>query len=341
MTPQVVRCCIRPCEHARWAWIVALTVVAWPAATAAWGATHVVPEVRGGTPSAATPCVGMTGTPAYQHIVVIMDENVRYSTLTNSAQAPYVHQLASQCGSETFMHGASHPSQVNYMAATSGVATGVAVRTSNDNIFEQAQSHGATWRGYDESMPHVCNGNSGFYKSGHNPAFWYDDLRKPTNTCALYDVPMSPALDNDIAADHLPTFAWITPNTCHDMHGLAGCPEPMSRRIAAGDAWLQSMIPRLTAMPSYAAGQTLIIVTWDEGDGAAVGGSDCTLPSVYTKQASCQIPTYVISPYVAPGAVDHTDHNLYGLLGDVEDILGYPRLGRAVGQPSLRPGLGF
>jgi phosphatidylinositol-3-phosphatase len=325
----------------RWAWVAAVVMASWPVATAAWGTTNTGAATRAATPSSAAPCVGMAGTPAYRHIVIIMDENVGYSTLMSSSQAPYLHQLATTCGSEALMHGASHPSQVNYMAATSGVASGVATRTSNDNVFHQATVNGDTWRGYNESMPKACVGNSGVYKAGHNPAFWYDDLRKPTNTCALYDIPMAPALDNDIAADQLPTLAWITPNACNDMHGLTGCPHPSSQRIADGDAWLGSLIPRLTAMPSYVAGQTLIIVTWDEGDGAEINGSDCTLPSVYTTQKSCQIATFVVSPYVAPGAVDHADHNLYGMLGDVEDILGYPRLGRAVGQPSLRPGLGF
>jgi len=125
------------------------------------------------------------------------------------------------------------------------------------------------------------------------------------------------------------------------MHGLTGCPQPSSQRIAAGDAWLAELLPRLTAMLSYRAGETLIVVTWDEGNGKETNGTDCTLPSAYTTEASCQIPTIVVSPYLSAGSVDNTDHNLYGLLGDVEDILGYPRLGRAVGQPSLRSGLGF
>jgi hypothetical protein len=55
----------------------------------------------------------------------------------------------------------------------------------------------------------------------------------------------------------------------------------------------------------------------------------------------CQVPTIVISPYIRAGATDATDLNLRGLLGTVEDVLGYPRLNRAVGQTSLRPGLGF
>jgi hypothetical protein len=125
------------------------------------------------------------------------------------------------------------------------------------------------------------------------------------------------------------------------MHWLSGCSQPKSQRIGVGDAWLADLIPQLTAMPSYRAGQTLIVVTWDEGSGKEVNGSDCTSPAVYNSQPSCQIPTMIVSPYITPGRVDGADHNLYGLLGDIEDILGLPRLGRAVGQPSLRPGLGF
>ena len=125
------------------------------------------------------------------------------------------------------------------------------------------------------------------------------------------------------------------------MHGDASCAQPTTQRVAAGDAWLAALLPRLTALPSYRAGTTLVLVTWDEGSGAATSGVDCTDPAVYGAQASCQVPTVVVSPYVRPGAVDRTDHDLYGLLGTVEDVLGLPRLGLAAGRPSLRPGLNF
>jgi phospholipase C len=290
---------------------------------------------------ATGPCGTLSGTPAYSHVVIIMDENVSYATLAASSQASYLHSLAAQCGSETFMHAATHPSQPNYMALASGQATGVGVHTGVDNVFQQVQAAGLSWRAYEETMPKSCMGNSGSYTAGHNPPFWYTDLRAPVNTCATADLPMSPALDDAIAADALPTLSWITPNACNDMHGLASCPQPNSQRIGVGDAWLSALLPRLTAMPSYQAGLTLIVVTWDEGNGTEINGSDCTDPAVYGTQKSCQIPTIVVSPYVPAGRTDHADHNLYGLLGDIEDILGLPRLGRAVGQSSLRPGLGF
>ncbi len=112
------------------------------------------------------------------------------------------------------MSAATHPSQPNYMAATAGIATGVGVKTGNDNIFSQAEVAGQTWKSYQEDMITNCGGASGFYRPGHNPAFYYTDIAA---TCRTNDVPLT-ALDADFATDSLPTFSWITPNNCNDMH---------------------------------------------------------------------------------------------------------------------------
>jgi len=282
--------------------------------------------------------------PTYDHVVVVMDENLSYSGFTRSTQATYLQGLSTACGSESNMHGATHPSQSNYMALTSGVATGPTVHTASDNIFHQAQAAGDTWRDYAEAMPKNCSPNVltiPAYKAGHTPPYWYSDLATPTKTCALYDVPMTPALDSAIASDTLPTFAWITPDLCNDMHGDPTCPVAQSSRVAAGDAWLAALLPRLTALSSYRTGKTLIVVTFDEGSEGNATGVDCTDPAYYALHVDCHIATIVLSAYVRPGAVDSGDHNLYGLLGTFEDVLGYPRLGRAVGASSLRGGLGF
>jgi phosphatidylinositol-3-phosphatase len=284
-----------------------------------------------------------TDLPDYDHVVVLMDENLSYAQLQQSTAAPYLKSLASACGSESNMHAATHPSQPNYMAATSGVATVLGTHTANNNVFHQAQVTGDSWRGYNESMPSACAANTGSaptYKSGHSPAFWYTDLRSPTNTCKRNDLSMT-ALNADIAADTLPTYAWVTPNLCDDMHWAAACGYPQTSRVAVGDAWLSQLVPRLTAMPSYQNGRTLIIVTFDEGGEGGTKGADCTDPDYYPAHPDCKIATVVVSPFITPGATDRTDQNLYSLLATTEDILGYARLGRAVGQPSMRPGLGF
>jgi hypothetical protein len=285
--------------------------------------------------------------PAYQHVVVIMDENLSAASFQASTQAPYLHGLAAACGSEADMHAATHPSQANYMAATSGVATASGLHSTSDNVFHQLQVAGKTWRDYAESMPTSCARQSAAaptYRTGHTPAFWYTDLTKTANTCKQDDVPMSPALDQALATDKLPAFSWITPDLCDDMHWVDSCGYPTTSRVAAGDAWLGALIPRLTALPSYQAGHTLIIVTFDEGDGddsTTSTGVDCTSAAYDLTHPDCQIPTIVASAYVKPGSVDTADHNLYTLLGTIEDILGLPRLGLAKNHPNLRAGLGF
>jgi Phosphoesterase family len=300
-------------------------------------AAHAATAPCGSLASAYNPLVP----PTYQHVVVIMDENLSYAKWQNSSQASYTHGLAAACGSERFFHVATHPSQPNYMATTSGIASPVATKSSADNVFHQAKAAGNSWKSYEESMSANCAGSAGFYKTGHNPAFWYTDLRSPGTGCVSNDVPLSPALGNDIASDSLPTFSWITPNLCNDMHWLTGCPAPQALRIATGDTWLAKLIPQLTALPSYRSGSTLIVLTWDEGSEPSTNGIDCVAPAVYTKDPSCQVPAIVISPYIVPGTTDATNHNLYGLLRTTQDILGYGHLNGAAGQSSLRPGLGF
>jgi phospholipase C len=296
--------------------------------------------------AATAPCGSLTSRydpgrlPKYEHVVVLMEENWSYRSFTASTTSPFLSQLARDCGSEANFHAATFPSQPNYMAATSGIASGVGAKVANANLFQQLQSSGRTWRSYQESMPSNCSGaTSRLYKPGHNPPFYYTNLRSP-NTCAQYSVPLAPALWADIAADSLPAFSWITPNLCNDWHWSSGCPTAASARVATGDRWLADLIPQLTAMPSYQNGKTLIIITFDEGQGGTYG-VDCTAPSYYSTHPDCQIPAVVLSPYIAPGTVDRSDQNLYSMLGTIEDILGVPRLGRAVGQPSMRPGLRF
>lgn len=280
--------------------------------------------------------------PHYDHVVVLMEENWSYDHYVASTAAPFLKQMAADCGSEGNFHAATHPSQPNYMAATSGVASGVGATVANDNIFAQLQNSSLTWKAYEESMPANCStGSRGPYKPGHNPALYYSVLRLPTNTCAVNDVPLAPALSSDISNDNLPSYAWITPNLCNDWHWQSGCPETSSARVAAGDAWLANLVPQLTALTSYQNGRTLIVITWDEGEGG-VNGVDCTASTYYPTHPDCHIPTVVLSPYIRPGTVDISDQNLYSLLGTIEQNFGLAPLGRA-GEytQSMRPRLGF
>ena len=104
--------------------------------------------------------------------------------------------------------------------------------------------------------------------------------------------------------------------------GVAGCPNP----IAAGDAWLATWIPIITAGPDYADGHLAIDITWDEGSGGSYG-ADCLTSAA----PNCLVPDIVLSPYTRH-VVSATDFSHYSLLKMTETLLHVPYLG-AAGRP--------
>src|SRR3989440_10207229 len=131
-------------------------------------------------------------------------------------------------------------------------------------------------------MPSNCDLTDSYpYAVKHNPEAYYVPVR---TACQSKDVPLD-AFD----ANALPAFSFVTPNLCNDMHDCS---------IATGDAWLQSWVPKITASPSYQAGNTVLFVTWDEDNGS--GGN--------------QVATIVVSPYTTPGTKSGTAFTHYSLL---------------------------
>src|ERR1041385_3120798 len=61
----------------------------------------------------------------YQHVFVIMMENTGYQALVGNPNAPWINQAIAKYGVATNYYGVTHPSQPNYIAATSGSKNGV------------------------------------------------------------------------------------------------------------------------------------------------------------------------------------------------------------------------
>ncbi len=273
------------------------------------------------TSDAATSPCGRTGTrPAhYKHVVVIVMENKTYSQVIGNASAPYLTGLAHQCASDTKYASVSSPSRPNYLAMTSGaVPAGCAgsdadppsCTTTANNIFRQVISTGARAKSYVESMTTKCQIKSGGqYATKHNPWPYYIGTNDRT-WCGTYDIPLgsstSGVLVNDINSGNLPRFAYVVPNLCNDTHDCS---------VATGDAWLKTVIGKILAGPNYAAGDTAVIVTYDE----------------YTN-----LPNVWISPSVKAGTVSTTAINHYALLRTVEEMIGVPLLANAATAPSMR-----
>jgi hypothetical protein len=79
-----------------------------------------------GSSSAATPSTTPPATAQYKHIFYIMMENhATNEIIGNTADAPYINQLAGQYGVAMSYYGVTHPSLPNYLAAFSGNFQGI------------------------------------------------------------------------------------------------------------------------------------------------------------------------------------------------------------------------
>jgi phospholipase C len=272
-------------------------------------------------------CGARTGSApqTYRHVVVIMEENRSYADIVGRSSAPYLNHLASSCGLATNYRGVTHPSHPNYMAVTGGIRT-PAGYIDAPNIFRQVRQAGGSWRVYQEAMPRPCDRRSAPpYKTGHNPGISYASIR---SGCRLWDVGWD-GFKRDVAAHQLPTYAFITPDQCHNMH--ASCTRGMNA-IRAGDTWLGRVIPQIINTPGYQRGRTAIFITWDEGShgqSAAQRGENC-LTLLHLEDQSCHVPTFILSRSVAPGTHSSLLFSHYSLLQTTERLLGLDRfLGHA------------
>lgn len=231
--------------------------------------------------------------PAIQHVVVIMLENHSKSSVLGDANAPYINQLAGQYAVAENYYGVTHPSQPNYVAAISGSNWGVnddqpTNTYDHRNLVDELEAHRLTWAAYMESMPSAgftgpqYPSNAALYVNKHDPFVLFDDVRN--SPARLQHVkPYS-----DFAADMrkgMPSFVWISPNQCHDMHGGVfapvasdgsdGTPCPYgSAKDDANDAalkrkaddFVKGAMQAIQASPVWKSGRVAVFVVTDEND---------------------------------------------------------------------------
>jgi phospholipase C len=295
--------------------------------------------------AAAAPCGTRTGVaPAtYRHVIVIMLENRSYRDVLGGAgsaaqhAAPYLNQLAGECGVATNYRGATHPSHPNYMAVTGGVDT-AAYTVAAPSIFGQVRNAGGSWRVYEGSMAHPCQRQAAFpYKPQHNPGVAYKSVAAD---CRRWDTNLT-GLQHDIATGGLPTYAFIAPDQCNDME--LAC-KAGAKAISVGDNWLKTWVPRLLGSRGYRTGHTAIFITWDEGThGSGFNTEDCVAPA-HLKDVSCHVATLVLSQYVSRGQRSSVLFSHYSLLQTTERLLGLrPFIGHAADATTtgMRSAFGF
>ncbi len=270
----------------------------------------------------------------YQHVFVIMMENTGFNSLIGNSNAPWINMAAQTYGLATNYFGVTHPSQPNYIAATSGSTNGVA--NDNDttidvpNIVDQLEAHGKTWKAYMQSLSlcttkldHAC-GNQ-LYERKHNPFVSYADVQ--SNPARLANIVDFSQFSSDLANKNVPDYIWISPDQCHDMHGRAATPSDpcdfsqVQSLIATGDAFLHSTVSAIMNSSAW-TGNSVIFISWDESDFTGSGfqgfGDDSGCCDSVPGQGGGHVVTLTISHSDHSARTSNVAYNHYSMLATIQ-----------------------
>jgi hypothetical protein len=231
------------------------------------------------------------------------------------------------------------------------------------SLPDQLEAAGFSWRAYMEDMgknpareaatcghvrlgaPETTNlaSRGDQYAAKHNPFVYFHSIIDDQARCDRHVVNLE-LLPQDLAsAATTANYSFITPNLCSDGHD-AQCIDGRVGGLAAIDSFLRTWVPRIEAAPAFLA-DGLLIITFDESDGAGAEGSaaccgERALPGArfrpgFTGPGGGRVGAIVLSKYVKPGTVSAVPYNHYSLLRTVEAIFGLGYLGYAA-EPDLR-----
>jgi hypothetical protein len=288
---------------------------------------------------------GSEDVPSFGHVFVIVGENTTYSHLTTT-NAPYLMgDLRPRSAWLTRYRAATHWSQANYIALTSGRFSrceqqdyGAACHDRVNNLYHQLDVRDMTWTTWLEGGTARCDTGSGstcepqgpcpltgFYTTG-NPPINYADIEgeggvwsatHKSAECLHNDIYAGPEhapmryFNRGLASGDVPAFNLVLPNGCED--GEGNC-KPTNNRYRQFDDFLAREVPKIEASPAFGS-DGVIVITYDEDqrkDGLAKkNGFGSGGPVV------CAI----VSPLVKPGEYDGTYYH-YSLLRTLEDGFG-------------------
>jgi phosphatidylinositol-3-phosphatase len=281
--------------------------------------------------STAGPATRPPGRPTAR-VIVVVEENHSLDQIIGSPRAPFLNRLAAKGTLLTSYFAVTHPSLPNYIAMISGDTQGITsdcggCNVDAPNLVDQLEAAGISWTAYMEDVPAPCSDahQAGAYAKRHDPFMYFASIRGDPARCAKV-VPLA-RLDADLAAGRLPSFAFITPNLDHDMHGAARGGDDAALTGAA-DRWLEGLYGKLAGSSAWQA-DTRLVVTWDEGrrDGQGDPTGCCA-----GLASGGNVATIVAGPRVKPGR-DGATYSHYALLRSIEALFHLPFLGHA-GDPS-------
>jgi hypothetical protein len=255
--------------------------------------------------------------PTSKHVFIVVEENHKYSDVV--ARMPYLVSLGNKYAHTLNYHADVSGSLMDYLWLSSGSSEkafgcnggGCSAPITSDNIFRELNKSGLTWHAYQEGLPSVgyMGYSSGLYVKRHNPAAYYSDVISSIEQQRNM-VPFT-QFAADVAAGTVPNYSFITPNLVNDAHNRVGATDV---RLETADNWLRTNLAPLLASKYFAPdGDGLLIVTFDECDGASTGICGGNTELVYTA---------VVGPKVKQGATSSVLYRHENALRTMMDALG-------------------
>jgi phosphatidylinositol-3-phosphatase len=269
--------------------------------------------------------------PSPTHIVVLWMENLSYSEIIGSPNAPHINAIANDTAHAavfTQFFAIEHPSQPNYLDLFSGANQGITDDNlpaddepsdypfTTPNLCYELLTAGKTFKTFSEELPSV--GYDGATYSG-------DDYARKHNPCTNWvgtganeysDTVNQPltAMPANYAA--LPTVSFVVPNETHDMHDYTCAGLPCPESIDTGDNWVYNNMDSLKNWTL--ANNTLYIIIYDEDD----------------DNHGNNIPVIFYGPMVKGGTyTENVTH--YNLLRTIEDIYSLGHAGAAASSAAI------
>ncbi|MDQ6658650.1 MAG: alkaline phosphatase family protein [Actinomycetota bacterium] len=314
------------------------------------------------------------------HIFVIMLENHSRSSVIDDPNAPYLTSLAHTYGMADRYYGVTHPSMPNYIASIAGDNFGIqddndqnVVNLDRTNLVDQLESRHVSWGAYMQTLPAdklarfgptLADGTTvPLYAKKHNPFVLFDDIKN--NQARMANIKDYSALAADLSTRKAPSFVWISPNQCSDMHGGVYTAVPGHQETPCpygtvkddtndaalkhkSDLFVKDAVSTITGSRAWTPRSAIIIVT-DENDytgneqtggwESAIGCCDSPYVSKADSRVSANwpggtyggglIPAIVVTASGPRHFVDHAAYNHYSLLTTIENNWHLGHLGHA------------
>ncbi|KAJ3317525.1 hypothetical protein HDV06_001506 [Boothiomyces sp. JEL0866] len=278
---------------------------------------------------------------AQENYYSIHSDEMRASAVINyyhPSQVPFMEQLGKDYVLfDSWFAAVPGPTNPNRAYITSGTSQGTGNNSfgifgfgglHQRSIFQQLSENNISWINYanttgSPSLAYYDVDTPSSQIVGFNPDSLYYNWTWATNAAKTH-VKTLDAFFADAKEGKLPQFSYINPECCYydSMHP----PSP----ISLGESFVRSIYNAIIESPQW--NQTLFILTFDEAGGFGdhvpppinvPPGDDLTYQETvpYTKKISTfdftrlglRVPTYLISPWVDSGIVEHEGRNNGGV----------------------------